>query len=438
MSVNKVNSDGSLLRVAGGTLYADAPIGSIVPFGGSAVPSGFLLCDGAEVLKTAYAELYTVIGDAFGAASDATKFVLPDLRETVPVGSGLRGSDVTAHDTYTLGQFKDDQLQGHSHATGKMALGSGGYPYGVQGNGIQPLSDPWYMSMPVKNPHVATDYGTPRYGTTTHGKQLGVNYIIKAKQVALPLDIKSTVEDMLDEVAADIDAIEAVIPSNASSSNKLALRREIYILSNQYSGATYNTVEDLLAAVAADMLAKGGYGGAVGCVWTGKSYFSGTYGTNGSTAGHARLHFENAQDGYTECSFSFTSSGLGTVTWFNDATTSSVTSGSTAPVTSGGIASYIPTGTAAETNTNHFTFNLPPLADGDAYEITVSAQQWNGSIGFVTKYIASRSGTNYRLSNCGGATGGFTATISSSSIVTFVFNSDITLAYWRARYTRLV
>ena len=112
MSVNKVNSDGSLLRVAGGTLYADAPIGTISPFGGSVIPNGYLLCDGAEVLKTAYAELYAAIGDAFGIASDNTKFKLPDLKETVPVGIGTRGSGVTTHDTYNMGQFKDDQFQG--------------------------------------------------------------------------------------------------------------------------------------------------------------------------------------------------------------------------------------------------------------------------------------------------------------------------------------
>lgn len=145
----------------------------------------------------------------------------------------------------------------------------------------------------------------------------------------------SDISDLQD----DVESIQAVIPSEASSTNKLAPRSEIYILSNQYSGATYATVEALLEKVAADMLAKGGYGGAVGCVWTGKSYFSGTYGTNGSTAGNARLHFENAQASYTECTFNFTSSGLGTVNWFNDVTTSTVTSGSTAPITSGGVAS---------------------------------------------------------------------------------------------------
>lgn len=129
-----------------------------------------------------------------------------------------------------------------------------------------------------------------------------------------------------------------IVPSDASSSNKLVTESDVYILSKQYNGATYTTVEALLTQVAADMLAKGGYGGAVGSVWTGKSYFSGTYGTNGSTAGNARLHFENAQNGYTECSFSFTSSGLGTVNWFNDVTTSTITSGSTAPITSGAVA----------------------------------------------------------------------------------------------------
>jgi len=80
MSVNVVNNDGSLSRVAGGTLYADAPIGTISPFGGSVIPNGYLLSDGAEVLKTTYAELYAVIGDTFGTASENTKFVLPDLR----------------------------------------------------------------------------------------------------------------------------------------------------------------------------------------------------------------------------------------------------------------------------------------------------------------------------------------------------------------------
>ena len=118
--------------------------------------------------------------------------------------------------------------------------------------------------------------------------------------------------------------------------------------------------------------------------------------------------------------------------------TATVASGSAAPITSGGVASYITTGVASDTNKNTFTFNLPTLADGEAWEITVTAQTWNSTTGFVSKYIASRSGTAYRLSNCGGVTTGHTATISTTQITFTWNNADNTIAYWRARYTKLV
>lgn len=70
MSVNKVNSDGSLLRIAGGTLYADAPIGSyLVMKDNSVKPQGYLLSDGRDTtgtddeLSTKYPLLYAYLGN---------------------------------------------------------------------------------------------------------------------------------------------------------------------------------------------------------------------------------------------------------------------------------------------------------------------------------------------------------------------------------------
>lgn len=70
MSVNKVNSDGSLLRVAGGTLYADAPIGSYLAMKDNSVkPQGYLLSDGRDTtgtddeLSTKYPLLYAYLGN---------------------------------------------------------------------------------------------------------------------------------------------------------------------------------------------------------------------------------------------------------------------------------------------------------------------------------------------------------------------------------------
>ena len=217
MSVNKVNSDGSLLRVAGGTLYADAPIGTISPFGGSVIPSEYLLCNGQAVSRTDYAELFTVIGTAFGTGDGSTTFNIPDLRETAPVGTGIRGNGVTSHDTYTLGQFKDDQLQNHKHTT--TSTGSISQKYtassGDMGSGdILTLTGRWDNS--ATNPYTVTKSisvsgtsGNPtadRHGAVTRGKRLGVNYIIKAKQVAIPADFKDAIDESKPiEVSATLD-----------------------------------------------------------------------------------------------------------------------------------------------------------------------------------------------------------------------------------------
>ena len=191
MSVNTVKNDGSLLRVAGGTLYADAPIGEIHAFGGSVIPSGYLLCDGQAVSRTTYAELFAVIGTAFGTGDGSTTFNLPDLRETLPVGIGENDTQTIAvHDTYTLGEFKDDQLQSHTHS-GHFGTGSGN-----RGGS--------YSDVPVGHT-TTTGTNSGRTGTTTHGKQLGVNYIIKAKQVAVPFDVAEYIRNQ--NVLSDIETV---------------------------------------------------------------------------------------------------------------------------------------------------------------------------------------------------------------------------------------
>lgn len=123
MSVNiydKTNDE--LKAIAGGTLYADAPVGSILPYGGTTAPNGWLLCQGQPISRAIYSELFAVIGTAFGAGDSSTTFNVPDLRETVPVGVGNNNTPTNA----------------------------------------------------------------------THGKQLGVNYIIKAKQASIPTDFSSS------------------------------------------------------------------------------------------------------------------------------------------------------------------------------------------------------------------------------------------------------
>jgi len=67
------------------------PTGSIMPWAANGnLPTGFLLCNGASVSRTTYADLFNVIGTAFGTASGST-FNLPDFQ-----GRFLRGRDNSA------------------------------------------------------------------------------------------------------------------------------------------------------------------------------------------------------------------------------------------------------------------------------------------------------------------------------------------------------
>lgn len=57
------------------------PVGSIMAFAGSVAPTGWLLCDGREVLTSDYADLYSILGNIYGTASiPGSYFKLPDLR----------------------------------------------------------------------------------------------------------------------------------------------------------------------------------------------------------------------------------------------------------------------------------------------------------------------------------------------------------------------
>lgn len=155
------------------------PVGVIYPFGGdnSKVPDGYLPCDGREVSRTQYSALFNVIGTSFGNGDTINTFNVPDLRESVPVGIGTRGSGVSTHDTYALGEFKDDQFQGHKHKIEKPYNNDGAGTYGGEiGNG-----DKDHSSVSIYSDVIVANKinGNPRVGSTTHGKQVGVNYIIK-------------------------------------------------------------------------------------------------------------------------------------------------------------------------------------------------------------------------------------------------------------------
>lgn len=73
---------------AAGGISALLPSGTILPFGGASAPTGWLLCNGATISRTTYANLFAAISTAHGSGDGSTTFHLPDLR-----GRFMRGVD---------------------------------------------------------------------------------------------------------------------------------------------------------------------------------------------------------------------------------------------------------------------------------------------------------------------------------------------------------
>ena len=65
------------------------PAGAILPFAGTVIPDGYLLCDGSELLISSYTKLYATIEYAYRDPAllvGVGTFALPDLRGRFPLG----------------------------------------------------------------------------------------------------------------------------------------------------------------------------------------------------------------------------------------------------------------------------------------------------------------------------------------------------------------
>jgi microcystin-dependent protein len=64
------------------------PIGAMIMHAANVIPDKWLICDGAAIDRTTYAELFAVIGTDYGAGNGTTTFNIPDWRDLSPMGQG--------------------------------------------------------------------------------------------------------------------------------------------------------------------------------------------------------------------------------------------------------------------------------------------------------------------------------------------------------------
>ena len=88
------------------------PPGTIITFAGSSVPTGYLDCNGAQVDRVTYADLFTAVGEIYGVGDGTTTFNLPDLRgEFVRGWDNSRGIDSGR----SFGSTQNSTNLSHSH-----------------------------------------------------------------------------------------------------------------------------------------------------------------------------------------------------------------------------------------------------------------------------------------------------------------------------------
>jgi len=170
-----------------------SPIGSITAYVGPYADdpnNNWLLCDGREVPKASYPDLYTALQDSFGTPSGPMVFRLPDLR-----GLFLRGVNGNRSDSYSdpdagsrtaplpgghvsnaVGSMQPDAFASHSHQSAvdigpnHYTLGNGNSGYSG-GGGADPFG---YGGTPFNTSNVGGS-------TETRPKNASVYWIIRVK-----------------------------------------------------------------------------------------------------------------------------------------------------------------------------------------------------------------------------------------------------------------
>lgn len=158
------------------------PIGTVIAYAGSTVPTGYLLADGSSISKSKYMELYEVISRTYGTPSSSKYFYLPDLTGKLIVGSNNSDPDFTfgmsgGEKTHTL---TVDELPKHTHTftgtSNEITSASGEHTHTYSGTtsteaiegSIYTLSDSAY-----KSDGIITSQGNLEFSSLDSGTVIG-------------------------------------------------------------------------------------------------------------------------------------------------------------------------------------------------------------------------------------------------------------------------
>ena len=147
------------------SVFEGRAIGDIIPHFGTTAPPGTLVCDGSEISRETYHELYEEIGALCGPGDGSTTFELPDLR-----GKWLMGADAEHEAGAEVAEgLPDIAGQVGLRDNGLLSLAAGAF------TGIAKTLPTWInyqqsagTAIPYKSAIFAASKSNPVYGAQDH------------------------------------------------------------------------------------------------------------------------------------------------------------------------------------------------------------------------------------------------------------------------------
>lgn len=170
-------------------------IGSIIAYAGNTLPENFLECNGQEISRTTYADLFSIIGTTYGGGDGSSTFNLPNLNDRFPMASSSLslGSNVQAGIPNITGSIVETPYPVNPVTAGVPSItgafknsvigSSNGWTDG--GSGRKPVTTKNFSAADGETHNVggANTYRNDVYGKsdTVQPPALVIKYIIKVK-----------------------------------------------------------------------------------------------------------------------------------------------------------------------------------------------------------------------------------------------------------------
>lgn len=214
--------------------YGSLPIGSIIPYSGETAPEGYSICDGKELNRETYKELFSIIGTTFGNGDGTSTFNLPDLKGRVSVG--LDSSDTNFNTIGKTGGEKThtltiDEIPAHTH----------NLTYNISGAGANTGG-----TVALGNTSTTSSFATlPTGGSKEHNNlqpYIVLNYIIKIYgEAMLTGDVIDSLEGDSSYNAPSIHAVNDKIKKFEAYSST-AINEGSYVTLSPNPNPNYNPI----------------------------------------------------------------------------------------------------------------------------------------------------------------------------------------------------